>query len=164
MTQTQKSAKNENGIFGGVLRGFGKVIICHILGKKVDQFSCLKNFSAPSTPVFIINDSWCLSIEPFSRTPPPDFGGSIDPPPPSLASPTSPMVCQMPSFGGSATFSRSLTCRFGGNSLTTCHASCLKYQCLAHNGNLFGGAFKLGSGSLVPQGRGPLGPLPLLFW
>ena len=38
VTQTQKSAKNENGIFGiSASRGFRKVIICQIFGeKKVD--------------------------------------------------------------------------------------------------------------------------------
>ena len=35
VTQTQKSAKNENGIFGiSASRGFRKVIICHVFGEK----------------------------------------------------------------------------------------------------------------------------------
>ena len=40
VTQTHKSAKNENGIFGiSASRGFRKVIICHTFGeKKIDQF------------------------------------------------------------------------------------------------------------------------------
>ena len=33
---------------------------------------------------------WCLSIEPFSHPPPPDLGGSIDPPPPSTCNPDMP--------------------------------------------------------------------------
>ena len=40
VTQTQKSGKKENGIFGiSASRGFRKVIICHVFGeKKIDQF------------------------------------------------------------------------------------------------------------------------------
>ena len=46
VTQTQKSAKNENGIFGiSALRGFRKVIICHTFGeKKMTIFRAQKIF------------------------------------------------------------------------------------------------------------------------
>ena len=46
VTQTQKSAKNENAIFGiSASRGFTKVIILPwIWRKKIDQFQCSKNF------------------------------------------------------------------------------------------------------------------------
>ena len=44
VTQTQISAKNENGIFGiSALRGLRKVIICHIFGeKKLTNFNAQK--------------------------------------------------------------------------------------------------------------------------
>ena len=44
-TPTQKSAKNENGIFGiSASRGFRKIIICHVFGdKNVDLFYAQKN-------------------------------------------------------------------------------------------------------------------------
>ena len=56
MTQAQKSAKNENGIFGiSASRGLRKVIICHIFGeKKIDQClqstgsACLTSSPAPA--------------------------------------------------------------------------------------------------------------------
>ena len=58
VTQTRNSAKNENGIIGiSALRGFKKVIICHVFGgKKIDHFQCSKEFSAPSVPEFITTD------------------------------------------------------------------------------------------------------------
>ena len=45
VTQTQKSAKNANGIFGiRPLRGLRKIIICHIFDEKnFGQFLMLKN-------------------------------------------------------------------------------------------------------------------------
>ena len=56
-TQTQKSAKNENGILGD---------------------------SASSAPEFIITDQWCLSIELLPESPPPPR--SENPAPPCMQS------------------------------------------------------------------------------
>ena len=55
VTQTQISAKNENGIFGiTAWRGFRKV---PAVEKHFDHFQCSKkNFSARSAPEFIITD------------------------------------------------------------------------------------------------------------
>ena len=75
VTQAPKSAKNENGIFGiSASRGPRKIIICHTFGeKKLTIFNAQKIFGAKVA----------CQLSRFPKPPlPPDFGGSIDPPPP----------------------------------------------------------------------------------
>ena len=84
MAGSQKSAKNENGVFGiSALRRFRTVIICYAFGEKKNLiiFNAQKHFRHLRRE-FNNNCLMVLSIVPFSRThPPPVFGGSIDPPP-----------------------------------------------------------------------------------
>ena len=84
MTQTQKSGKKENGIFGiSASRGFRKVIICHIFAeKKSTKFNAQKQFSAPLAPDFIMTGACQLS--PFPETPPQFLGALLTPPPPEV--------------------------------------------------------------------------------
>ena len=57
-------------------RGFKKVI-CHICRKKKTANLMHKNFLAPLAPNFIMTNSWCVSTEPISRTPPPPVLGAL---------------------------------------------------------------------------------------
>ena len=62
----------------------------------------LKKFSAPLAPDFIMTDEWCLSIEPFSRTPPPPkfWGALLTPPLPPEVKTRHALLCVGSRFEG----------------------------------------------------------------
>ena len=93
VTQTQKLAKNENGIFGiSASRGVRKSIACHVFGEKENgSFSMLKKVFGAFSARFTMTDQRSCQLSPFPEPPPP----------PPLGNPTSPAkadagVCTRP--------------------------------------------------------------------